>query len=118
MNKRKNRNKTVSFGATTSYTAYKTEPVTLKRFIELLKKDTPSEIFHSYYSQKIPCYYITSYEDDGVYIYANSAADKTPIKKTYTQIYREFRTQCLELFYYSLSNNVLKVHGSVATDVK
>jgi len=79
----------------------------LPNFVNQLKKDRPSELFHSYYSREKPCYFITEYLEHGVMIYADSWADKTPQKKTFDKLQRELGSQGIELFYYNTKSQTV-----------
>ena len=78
----------------------KRENISLEEFKAKLLADRPREIYNSGYSKEIPVCYITEYLEDGVMTYWHSAADKTPEYKTFEKVYRSFRIQCLEAFYY------------------
>ncbi len=92
------KNKTMCISKQVTTTVY--SPMELTDFITQLKADKPKQIFHSYYSKDKPCYIITEYLDYGVMVYADAWADKTPKKKTFEGLQREFNMQGVELFYY------------------
>lgn len=79
----------------------KTVPVnfTFEEFKEIMLNKSPTAIYHTQYSEKEPCWNITKTimpSHGGVYIYADSAADKTPKFMDWESFYKMLLYQGLE----------------------
>ncbi len=71
----------------------------LEEFKKIMIEKSPVSLYHSMYSKKQPAYHITKRimpSDGGAWIYANSAADKTPRLTSWESLYNELRIQGLE----------------------
>jgi hypothetical protein len=75
--------------------------VTLDEFKEMLLTNRPTEIYNSFYSSKVPCWYITQYDgNDSVWFYAHSSADKTPHQMSIDRLYNHLCIQGLKNCYF------------------
>ncbi len=87
----------------TKVDAFQTVNLTLDEFRELMIEKSPESLWHGQYSAARPCYHITKRimpTDEGVYLYADSAADKTPRFETWEKLYRSLQIQGLDQFIF------------------
>lgn len=80
-----------------------TSNYTLEEFKEIMIDKSPTAIFHSEYSKKSPCWNITKLimpSEGGVWVYASSAADKTPRFRTWEQFYNELAISGFDHVYF------------------
>lgn len=71
----------------------------IDEFISLFKKVKPKEIFNTEYSKTIPAYVIVSDISDtsqGVTLYHNSWADKTPAFIAWKILYKKLKSEGLQ----------------------
>jgi hypothetical protein len=72
---------------------------TLDEFKKIMLEKSPVSLYHTMYSEKRPCYHITKPvmpTDGGVWVFADSAADKTPKLRSWESFYKELLYQGLE----------------------
>lgn len=76
--------------------------VSLEEFTRILLKSRPRELYHSYYSEKTPCWYIVDYfaKENKVVFFAEGWADKTPKKVTLEKFYDELSGQGLQFCFF------------------
>lgn len=76
---------------------------TLEQFIEILLDKSPTAIYHDMWSGDKPLYVIHKLiyrSHGGANVHSNAWADKTPVFKTWRELYDEFRFQGMENFKF------------------
>ena|SRR5690348_9678427 len=74
-------------------------PFTKEQFFELMYAEKPTEIYHGLWSSEKPFVVITEYNENGMLLYCNALADKTPEQKTIKQLYDFLKYQGLSESY-------------------